>query len=102
MTQQSTRRGRFIAPKTQPQLTSQPPRRIVFSIKRLLIHAVAGLGAGLTASMAAVVLMGILRLAAGIPTPVELFGDFVLKHISVDTFIRLLISFGANAKTAPL
>src|SRR5207237_1210345 len=44
----------------------------------------------------------ILRLVAGVPTPVELFGDYVLKHISVSTFIRLLITFGPNAKTAPL
>jgi DMSO/TMAO reductase YedYZ molybdopterin-dependent catalytic subunit len=58
--------------------------------------------AGLAASLLTVVLMGILRLAAGIATPVELFGDFVLKHISVDTFLRLLITFGPNAKSTPL
>ena len=62
----------------------------------------AALGSGFTASLMAVVLMGILRLTAGVPTPVELFGDFVLKHISVDTFIRLLLTFGPNAKTTPL
>src|SRR5579859_4423742 len=55
--------------------------------------------AGLAASLLTVVLMGILRLAAGVATPVELFGDFVLKHISVDTFLRLLITFGPNAKS---
>jgi DMSO/TMAO reductase YedYZ molybdopterin-dependent catalytic subunit len=58
--------------------------------------------AGLAASLLTVVLMGILRLAAGVATPVELFGDFVLKHISVDTFLRLLLTFGPNAKSAPL
>ena len=58
--------------------------------------------AGLLASLMAVVLMGILRLAAGIPTPVELFGDFTLKHIDVNTFIRLLATFSPNSKTAPL
>jgi len=62
----------------------------------------ASVGAGLTASLFAVVLMGILRLAAGIPTPVELFGDYVLKHIPVNTFIRLLLTYGSHAKTAPL
>ncbi len=54
------------------------------------------------ASLLAVVLMDILRLAAGIPTPAELFGDYVLKHISVNTFIRLLLTYGSHAKTAPL
>src|ERR1700738_2805172 len=38
-------------------------------------------GAGLVASLMAVVVMLLLRVAAGIPTPFELFGDFVLKHI---------------------
>src|SRR5437660_10214192 len=82
------------------QSASPPSSR--FSARRLFIATFAALGAGFTASLMAVVLMGILRLTAGVPTPVELFGDFVLKHISVDTFIRLLLSFGPNAKTAPL
>jgi DMSO/TMAO reductase YedYZ molybdopterin-dependent catalytic subunit len=46
--------------------------------------------------------MGILSLVAGIPTPIELFGDYVLKHIDVYTFIRLLNMFAPNSKTAPL
>jgi len=50
----------------------------------------------------AVFLMLVLRLTAGIPTPVELFGDYVLKHISVNTFLKLLLTFKSNAKTAPL
>src|SRR5947199_10766909 len=82
------------------QASPLPTRRRRF--RQLLIAALAALGAGLTASLMAVVLMGILRLAAGVPTPVELLGDYVLKHISVDTFIRLLITFGPNAKTTPL
>ncbi len=68
----------------------------------MLVAAFAALGGGLLASLMAVVLMGILRLAAGVPTPVELFGDFVLKHISVNTFLQLLLTFKSNAKTAPL
>ena len=59
-------------------------------------------GAGLAASVLAVVTMGILRLWAGIPTPVELFGDFVLKHIDVHTFVHFLVTYGPNAKTTPL
>lgn len=57
--------------------------------------------AGLFASIFAVVTMGILRLALGIPMPVELFGDFSLKHIDVATFIRLLGIFNFS-KTKPL
>lgn len=68
----------------------------------LFLSALLALGAGLAASLTAVVVMGILRLALGIPTPVELFGDFVLKHMNVNTFLRLLLTFGPNAKTEPL
>ncbi|GAC1350927.1 MAG: sulfite oxidase [Ktedonobacteraceae bacterium] len=64
--------------------------------------SLCALGAGLTASFVAVVVMGILRLTAGVPTPVELFGDHVLKLLSVATFIRLLLTFGRNAKIEPL
>ena len=70
--------------------------------RRWLICGLCGLGAGLAASLLAVVIMGLLRLLFGIPTLVELFGDFVLKHLDVHTFIHLLATFGSNAKTAPL
>jgi DMSO/TMAO reductase YedYZ molybdopterin-dependent catalytic subunit len=74
-----------------------------FSKRRtILLSALLAPGAGLAASLLATVLMGILRLAAGIPTPVELFGDYVLKHIDVGTFFRLLVTFGSNSKTYPL
>jgi DMSO/TMAO reductase YedYZ molybdopterin-dependent catalytic subunit len=69
---------------------------------RLLVTAFAALAAGLAASLMAVVLMGILRLGAGVPTPVELFGDHVLKLLPVGQFIQLLIKFGPHAKTEPL
>jgi DMSO/TMAO reductase YedYZ molybdopterin-dependent catalytic subunit len=70
--------------------------------RTFLLSTLFAPGAGLVASLLAVVLMGLLRLVAGIPTPVELFGDHVLKNINVNTFIRLLITFGPNAKTLPL
>jgi DMSO/TMAO reductase YedYZ molybdopterin-dependent catalytic subunit len=92
VTQQST--------EEKVQAAESAPRRP--SPLRWLIMALAALGAGLTASLCAVVLMGILRLALGIPTPVELFGDYVLKHIPVNTFIRLLLTYKSNAKTEPL
>src|SRR6266487_2293638 len=71
-------------------------------MKAAITTILLALVAGLMASLLTVVLMGVLRLAAGVPTPVELFGDFVLKHISVDTFLRLLLTFGPNAKSTPL
>nr|MBA2677220.1 molybdopterin-dependent oxidoreductase [Ktedonobacteraceae bacterium] len=80
--------------------TSQPVR---YSTRRtLLFSAVFALGAGLLASLLAIVAMLTLRLLAGIPTPVELFGDFYLKHIDVHVFITLLNRFNPNSKTAPL
>jgi len=59
---------------------------------RLLATGVA-LPAGLIASILAVVSMGSLFFLLGTPTPVELFGDFVLKHIDVNT----LLSCSANS-----
>lgn len=58
--------------------------------------------AGLVASLVSVVCMLLLRLTAGIPTPVELFGDFVLKRLPVNRFVDLLVRFQPNPKTAPL
>jgi DMSO/TMAO reductase YedYZ molybdopterin-dependent catalytic subunit len=69
---------------------------------RLLIAALSGLLAGLVASLVAVVLMGIFRLALGIPSPVELFGDVSLKHMDAGQFVHLLIVFAPNSKTGPL
>lgn len=70
--------------------------------RTLLLTLLLAPGAGLAASLMAVVVMGILSLVAGIPTPVELFGDYILKHIDVYTFIQLLNMFAPNSKTAPL
>ncbi len=71
-------------------------------VRTLLFSALYALGAGFLAGIIAIVCMGILRLAAGIATPVELFGDYVLKHINVNVFISLLATFAPNSKTAPL
>src|SRR5258708_32179489 len=70
--------------------------------KHLFISAFAALVAGLAASLAAVVLMVVLRLAAGVPTPVELFGDRVLRLLPAARFVDFLIKFGSHSKTAPL
>ncbi|HEV2474461.1 MAG TPA: molybdopterin-dependent oxidoreductase [Chthonomonadales bacterium] len=80
--------------------TRDRPRRI--SLRSLIIAALCAVGAGLVASLVAVLVMSFLRLVVGIASPVELFGDHILKNISVDQFIRLLIQFSPNSKTAPL
>lgn len=67
-----------------------------------ILAGLLALGAGLTASFTTTLVMGILRLVLGIATPVELFGDFVLKHLNVNVFLKLLLTFGPNAKTEPL
>lgn len=70
--------------------------------RTLLLSSLFALGAGLLASLLAISMMGVLRLVAGVPTPIELFGDYVLKHINVSTFINLLDAFRPNGKTGPL
>ncbi len=72
------------------------------SIKYFLASAFAALAAGLIAALLTVVLMGILRLALGVPTPVELLGDHVLKQLTVYQFVNLLLKFSPNSKTIPL
>src|ERR1700738_859350 len=85
------------------EIQSSPLTTADYSPRRaLLLTLLLAPGAGLAASLLAVVVMGILSLAAGIATPVELFGDYVLKHINVYTFIQLLNTFAPNSKTAPL
>ncbi|MBV9256570.1 MAG: hypothetical protein JO215_00980, partial [Ktedonobacteraceae bacterium] len=80
-----------------------PPSPVGYTKRRTFFTAIfLAPGAGLLASLMATMLMIILRLIAGLPTPVELFGDFVLKHIDVGTFLRLLMTFAPNPKTAPL
>src|SRR5579884_527796 len=84
------------------QREGTPVSPVTFSKSRtFLFSALLAPGAGLVASLLTTVLMGVLRLGLGIPTPVELFGDYVLNHIDVGTFFRLLVIFGRNSKTAP-
>jgi len=70
--------------------------------RTLLLTALTALSAGLIASLVTTLVMGILRLFAGIPTPVELFGDFLLKRLDANTFTGFLIRFAPNSKTTPL
>lgn len=71
-------------------------------VRTLALTVLCALSAGLVASLVATFVMGILRLFAGIPTPVELFGDFVLKRLDANTFVGFLIRFAPNPKTTPL
>src|SRR5579859_614429 len=71
-------------------------------LKQLLVSGIAALCAGLVASLTSDLLMAVLRLAAGVPSPVELFGDRVLKLMPAGQFVGLLIRFGSHSKTAPL
>ena len=71
-------------------------------LRLIVLAALSALGAGLVASLVAVLVMSFLRLVAGIPSPVELFGDHILKTLSVGQFIQLLIRFSPNPKTTPL
>ncbi len=81
----------------------QPDVPVAYSrVRTLLLSTLFALGAGLLASLVAIIVMGILRVAAGVPTPVELFGSYVLKHIDVGTFINLLNTFKSDGKTGPL
>ena len=71
-------------------------------VRTLLLTILCVLSAGLVASLVATLVMGILRVFAGIPTPVELFGDFLLKLLPATTFVDFLIRFAPNPKTVPL
>jgi DMSO/TMAO reductase YedYZ molybdopterin-dependent catalytic subunit len=58
--------------------------------------------AGLLGSLAALVVMGVLRLWWGTLTPPELVGERLLPLIPADQFVALLARFKPNPKTEPL
>ncbi len=57
---------------------------------------------GLLGSLAAILVMGILRLTVGTPTLPELLGDRILPTLSASKFVDLLVRFAPNSKTTPL
>ncbi len=71
-------------------------------VRTRILSSVFVLGAGLVASLVTVCVMSVLRVAAGIPTPVELFSYFVLKHLTAPKFVDLQVAFSPNSKTTPL
>ena len=70
--------------------------------KSIILTILAALGAGLTASLTSVAIMLVLRLAGGVPTPVELFGDHLLKLLPAPRFVDMLVFFSPHSKTTPL
>ena len=84
------------------QLNDVPQLAPSSTMRTRLLSCVFVLLAGLVASLVAVCVMGILRVAAGTPTPVELFSYFVLKHLSAFKFVDLQVAFAPNSKTTPL
>lgn len=90
----------LVAPEKPESRTLREAGRRGFVV--FLGKLLAGFLAGLVASLVSVVCMGILRLLAGIPTPVELLGDFVLKRLPAPQFVNMLILFQPNPKLAPL
>ncbi len=71
-------------------------------VRTLILSNAFVLGAGLVASLVTVCVMSVLRVAAGIPTPVELFSYFVLKLLTAPKFVDLQVAFQPNPKTSPL
>jgi DMSO/TMAO reductase YedYZ molybdopterin-dependent catalytic subunit len=58
--------------------------------------------AGLLGSLAAILVMGVLRLTVGTPTLPELLGDRILATLTANQFVALLVRFAPNSKTTPL
>ncbi|HEY7983948.1 MAG TPA: hypothetical protein VID73_07270, partial [Ktedonobacterales bacterium] len=58
--------------------------------------------AGMLGSLAAVIVMGALRLLWGAPTLPELVGERLLPLMTADQFVSLLLRFAPNSKTTPL
>src|ERR1700687_3296567 len=88
--------------QTVDESSNAPGRASYSSLKQIIVSSIAALCAGLVASLASVLLMAVLRFVAGVPSPVELFGDHVLKLMQAGPFVGFLIRFGSHAKTPPL
>lgn len=84
------------------QLKDVPQPAPYSKTRTRILSSVFVLATGLAASLVTVFVMSILRVAAGIPTPVELFSYFVLKHLDAGKFVDLQIAFSPNSKTTPL
>ena len=87
------------APHEGDQAPAGVIARTAFVVIRL---ALIPLVAGLLGSLAAILVMGVLRLTLGTPTLPELLGDRILPTLSAGEFVNLLVRFSPNSKTTPL
>jgi DMSO/TMAO reductase YedYZ molybdopterin-dependent catalytic subunit len=84
-------------------ITPEEANKLVLSFRKaIFLMTLAALGAGLIASLTSVAVMFVFRMAGGIPTPIELFGDHILKLLPAARFVDMLVFFGSHSKTAPL
>jgi DMSO/TMAO reductase YedYZ molybdopterin-dependent catalytic subunit len=84
-------------------ITPEEANNSVLSFRKaIFLTTLAALGAGLIASLTSVAVMFVFRMVGGIPTPIELFGDHILKLLPAARFVDMLVFFGSHAKTAPL
>jgi DMSO/TMAO reductase YedYZ molybdopterin-dependent catalytic subunit len=84
-------------------ITPEEANKPVLSFRKaFFLTTLAALGAGLIASLTSVAVMFVLRMVGGIPTPIELFGDHILKLLPAARFVDMLVFFGSHSKTAPL
>src|SRR5215468_2514219 len=80
-----------------------PRTRIVAQAGLSLLRcSLIPLVAGTLGSLAAILVMGILRLTWGVPSLPELVGERILPQLTVAQFVNLLIQFSPNSKTGPL
>jgi len=85
------------------QSTPEEADKFILSPRKAILFTIlAALGAGLVASLTSVAIMFVLRVIAGIPTPMELFGDHLLKLLPAARFVDMLIFFSPHSKTTPL
>jgi DMSO/TMAO reductase YedYZ molybdopterin-dependent catalytic subunit len=96
------------------QVTEAPqieaPRKEDWAHVRPILHkalraarvGAISLVAGLLGSLAAILIMGALRLIVGTPTLPELLGERILLTLSASEFVTLLVRFAPNSKTTPL
>jgi DMSO/TMAO reductase YedYZ molybdopterin-dependent catalytic subunit len=96
--------------KQQMEIPSWPGRRNLgerlkaASRGALAIVRASGIAlvAGVLGSLAAVLVMGVLRLTVGSPTLPELLAERILLTLNANEFVSLLVKFQPNSKTTPL
>ncbi len=88
------------SPTTQEDKNISPPTYT--RVRTIVLSSILALGVAFAASLTTICIMLLLRLLAGIPTPVELFSYFVLNHLTAAKFVDLQVAFQPHSKTSPL